>query len=292
MDCLRADSLNWALAHILRFGDTDVLPVPFEYQAIKAFQHDIIPKLASVDLKSYRTKSFTRQLIPKSSLGFRIVIQPDPIDTLIMNAAAYEACQNVESYRAAVDEKIACSYRLDPQPDGVLFTNGTGWNDFHEASKINSNREDISFVVVADIADFYSQVYHHRLENALESSGVTRERAKNIETILQTLTANTSSGIPVGPTFSAVFAEATLADVDSFLQRKALLHTRYVDDFRIFTTDYKSAVKALHDLTEYLHNTHRLSLQGAKTRILTKQDFIDNELYDPSEAETAAQKDQ
>lgn len=34
---LKANSLNWALEHALRYGDTDVFPLPFEYDAI---QHD------------------------------------------------------------------------------------------------------------------------------------------------------------------------------------------------------------------------------------------------------------
>ena len=34
---LQNDSLDWALAHVNRYGDTDVFPVPFEYAAI---EHD------------------------------------------------------------------------------------------------------------------------------------------------------------------------------------------------------------------------------------------------------------
>ena len=32
---LHERSLDWALAHALRYGDTDVFPLPFEYEAIK-----------------------------------------------------------------------------------------------------------------------------------------------------------------------------------------------------------------------------------------------------------------
>ncbi len=34
-DQLRPDSIEWAIAHIRRHGDTDLLPVPFEYEAIE-----------------------------------------------------------------------------------------------------------------------------------------------------------------------------------------------------------------------------------------------------------------
>lgn len=290
MDNLRSDSLGWAISHILRFGDTDVFPVPFEYLAIKAFQTNVVKDLSGIDLNGYRTRSFTRQLIPKAKCGFRTVTQLDPIDTIILNAVAYESAGAIESFRAPKEQHVACSYRFDPQPDGVLFASGFGWNDFHAASKEHAANEEITHVVCADIADFYNQVYHHRLENALESSGIPAQRAKHVEKILLSLTSNNSRGIPIGPSCSAVFAEATLADVDAFLQRKRIIHTRYVDDFRIFTTSHRDAIRALHDLTEYLHGTHRLSLQGLKTKILTVSDFIDDELYDPTEAEEAAKQ--
>jgi hypothetical protein len=63
-----------------------------------------------------------------------------------------------------------------------------------------------------------------------------------------------------------------------------------VDDFRIFSPSYAAALKALHDLTEYLYNTHRLSLQGAKTKILTLAKFRETELSDPGEIEAASRR--
>ncbi len=35
MDQLQPESLDWAFTHTQRFGDTDIFPVPFEYEAIK-----------------------------------------------------------------------------------------------------------------------------------------------------------------------------------------------------------------------------------------------------------------
>ncbi|PYS73829.1 MAG: hypothetical protein DMF73_04975 [Acidobacteria bacterium] len=34
VDSLRPESLDWSLTHVLRYGDTDIVPVPFEYAAI------------------------------------------------------------------------------------------------------------------------------------------------------------------------------------------------------------------------------------------------------------------
>lgn len=100
-------------------------------------------------------------------------------------------------------------------------------------------------------------------------------------------TGGQSRGVPVGPTASVVFSEACLTDVDLFLVRKGYVHTRYVDDFRIFCGDATVAWRALHDLTEYLYTAHRLTLQSSKTQMLDVSDFVEKELIDPQHAEAA-----
>jgi hypothetical protein len=290
VDTLRAESLNWAITHLLRFGDTDVLPVPFEFQAVRAYHPNVVAQLSSIDLGAHRTRAYMRVLTPKHPLGFRVISQLDPIDTIILAAIAYEASGAVEAFRAAPELKIACSHRLMPQANGALFSADSGWLDFHQRSAELADLEWVTHVLCADIADFYNQAYHHRIENALEAAGVPSLRARNVEHVLSSLTAGTSRGIPVGPIGSAVLAEASLADVDAFLQRKKIVHTRFVDDFRIFSPSYAAAIRALHDLTEYLYNTHRLSLQSAKTKILTLAKFRETELYDPGEIEQASRR--
>jgi hypothetical protein len=290
VDTLRPDSLNWAVTHLLRYGDTDVLPVPFEFQAVRTNLADVIDHLGALDLERHQTRAYVRVLTPKYPVGFRVISQLDPIDTIIYTAAAYEASAAVEAFRASRDLRIACSNRLAPQPDGTLFLADAGWRDFHERSDELVQRGAASHVVCADIADFYNNAYHHRIQNALEAAGVPSARAANIEHLLSSLTAGTSRGIPVGPVGSAVLAEACLADVDAFLQRRKYIHTRFVDDFRIFVPNHAAALKALHDLTEYLYNTHRLSLQGAKTKIRTLEEFRRVELHDPGEIEEASRR--
>ena len=46
---LQNDSLDWALAHVNRYGDTDVFPVPFEYAAIEHDWTNVKHSLAGVD---------------------------------------------------------------------------------------------------------------------------------------------------------------------------------------------------------------------------------------------------
>ena len=49
-DHLKEESLNWALAHVRRFGDTDLFPVPFEFQALAKAWSKVLPDLLAIDL--------------------------------------------------------------------------------------------------------------------------------------------------------------------------------------------------------------------------------------------------
>lgn len=285
MDSLHKDSLEWALKHLERYGDSDFFPKSFEFAAIRHCWSDILPRLLNVDLSSYAVRSSRRLLVPKPNGTFRVVTQLDPIDALLYTAAVYEAAASVESWRIPKDRRVACSYRIDPTADGMLFEKTNGWPDFREQSRILAESESHEFVLLTDIADFYNQASQHRIENALEQAGVTSIRAKSIEDFLNSVSAKQSRGVPVGPTASIILTEACLGDVDSFLIRKGLQHTRYVDDFRIFCSSREQAVTVLHDLTKYLYSSHRLILSDAKTSIIDVESFLNSYLTDPQEEE-------
>lgn len=292
MDTLKVESIDWAITHIRRFGDTDLFPVPFEYEAIRHSWKNLKNEIVQLNLECYEGRPFRRFLVPKQYGGYRVAIQLDPIDAIVYTALAYEASEPVERFRVPIERKVACSYRVELGPKGELFRSNNGWDDFHHKSQELASSIKCSHVVTADIADFYNQIGHHRIRNALEAAGIVKDRAKNIENLLMNFTRGQSQGIPIGPAASVIFSEACLSDVDNFLLRKGYIHTRYVDDFRIFCENEEQANKALHDLTEYLYTSHRLTLQTHKTRILKVDEFVIEELIDPEELEskTTAEK--
>jgi hypothetical protein len=291
MDNLSEASLDWAATHIQRYGDTDIFPVPFEYEAIRHGWDELRKTISGYDLSTYEVRPLRRVLVPKHDLNFRVAVQLDPIDSIVYLALAYEAADCIESFRAPLEHRIACSYRVSKDSKGGLFRENNGWDDFHLKSRELAESDGFAFVLVADIADFYNHISHHRLRNALENAGVVYERAKNIENILMNFTQGNSRGIPVGPSASSLFAEACLSDVDSFLARKGYIHTRYVDDFRIFASSRSECFKIAHDLTEYLYTAHRLSLQAQKTKVIDISEFINNELIDPGEVAERSKED-
>ncbi len=290
-DTLSASSLDWALKHINHFGDTDIFPRPFEYAALQNDWVGFRDYLQRIDLSTYHTQSYIRGLLPKPIGGYRVVHQLDPIDTLLYTAMIYENANQIEATRASPE--IACSYRVCPDTEGKFFDPANTWRtQFHKNSDEYSRSGEFRYVVLADIADFYNQISQHRLTNNLEIAGVSSLRAGNIERFLFALTEGLCSrGVPVGPSASILLAEASLIDVDQYLINIGCTHVRYVDDFRIFCHTAREGLNILHDLTEYLYTTHRLSLQSNKTCHLPIEEFRAKELFDPETAATQAKAD-
>lgn len=285
-DTLASNALEWARAHITKYGDTDLFPIPFEFECLWFDWTTVAGALVAQDLGAVPNRANRTHLVPKPRGGFRVATQLEPIDSILYAAIGYEAAGRVEASRVDAHNSVACSYRLAPSANGDLFVaNADGWTGFQAKSKSLAEHASCSHVVVADIADFYNQIYHHRLHNALESALLPEGRPTNIEKFLGRITAKQSRGIPVGPSTSILFAEACLNDVDQKLMSDGYVHTRYVDDFRIFCRSELEAVKALHAITKYLFTAHRLSLQAHKTRILSTADFIRFNLTEPEERE-------
>ena len=285
MDRLQSDSLEWAIKHIERFGDSDFFPVNFEFAAIRHTWNEILSSLVALDFSNYGPRPSRRMLVPKPNGTFRVVTQLDPIDALLYSAVVYEVAGAIEAWRIPKDQHVACSYRIAATADGSLFEPANGWPNFRNQSKALAESGEFQYVLLTDISDFYNQASQHRIENAVEQAGVAPERAKAIEDFLNGLSAKQSRGVPVGPSASVVLTEACLGDVDTFLIRKGLSHTRYVDDFRVFCRDESQAITILHDLTKYLYASHRLVLNDSKTSIIGTREFLSKHLTDPDEEE-------
>ena len=97
---------------------------------------------------------------------------------------------------------------------------------------------------------------------------MSTDLADDLEDFLTRLNGGVSRGVPVGPVASVIMAEAVLMDVDAFLIERGVSHTRYVDDFRIFSNSREDLRKLLSELILYLHSNHRLVLSSDKTEIL------------------------
>lgn len=284
---IRTNSLDWALKHIENYGDTDIFPVPFEYEAIRYLWDRSTRELVNgttlkeylrnQDMLQWNVRDFRRSLTPKHKYGFRLSTQLDPLDTLVYLSLVYEIGEDIESKRIPVEKNVSFSYRFNPNDDGRMFDCEVNYGNFlnYCREKVDEimGDENIKYVVVADIADFFPRLYLHPLENALSSCTIKINHALEIKRLLNSWNYSISYGIPVGQDASRLLAELTLNDIDEGLLSEGVDFCRYVDDFRIFCSSEKEAYQQLALLAEMLFENQGLTLQQHKTRIVPVDEF-------------------
>lgn len=283
---VKPTSLDWALAHALKLGDTDMLPLPFEYAAIQHDWNRIRDYLASQNLLEWVVRSHRRLLAPKAKYGFRVVTQLDPLDFLVFAATVKELAPDIEARRIPISQRIVFSYRFASSGDGGLFDPKIGFSSFQATTKNHLGQSPKpTHVAIADIADFYPRIYHHRLENALQA---TTSHSSHVSTVMHMLAGWNNSetfGVPVGSAPMRLLAEITIADVDEALLASGIAFVRYNDDYRIFAKSHSEAYRHLVFLADTLYRMHGLTLQPQKTQVLSSRDFTRRFLRDPEDKE-------
>lgn len=262
-----------AILHLADLGDTDILPPLFEFQFFKEAAETVVKKLNGFSAGSYIPVGAFEVLSPKTQTSFRIAHQLHATDTLLFTAAAIEIAKAVDELRLG-SEHGAFAYRFDKDSDSSsLFTDECTYHDWlvsvSEMCEPNEAFSNDPLVLETDISDFYGRIYFHRIEHVLDDVEAANAPRKIIENVIKNSRARQSYGLPVGGAASRVIAEGVLIDVDTMLRRQGLKFTRFVDDFRIFVDSPAEAHAALCRLAEHLMLTEGLSLNAAKTRILT-----------------------
>lgn len=272
------DSIEWALQHIERYGDTDLFAVPFEYEAIRFRWKDIKAHLAAADLDAYLVRPCRRCLSPKHYYGFRIATQLDPLDTLLYTALVYEAGADIEGQRIGPDQQVVFGARFDPDGEGRFFNPEAGYDAFLRQCRKLAEAAAYEYVVTADIADFFVRIQPGTLEKALGGLRQTNH-ARAIGRLLRQWNQDVYCGLPAGQTASRLLAELILSDPDRTLLANGIVYCRFSDDYRIFCKDRNEACRALALLANTLFEQSGLTLQRGKTRILSREvyctDYLD-----------------
>lgn len=265
---------KWALKHLMAEGDTDLFPRAFEIDAIRFGWADVLGKLADLDLTQYAWRGYRRFVVPKAKQAFRAATQLAPMDSLILAALVKKYGGKIEQSRVPAAEGRVFSYRFDPQPDGRFYGTSSAWHEFWKASLRKAKRKKCTWVTIADVADFYNQVYHHVLENELVRAGVPEAVMRVILRALKNVTQRVSRGIPVGPHSVHLLGECALIPVDGSLRSGGREYCRYVDDVHFFCQSKGEAEAVLADFAKLLDQHGRLMLQNAKTKILPAGKFV------------------
>jgi hypothetical protein len=72
VDRLAPASLDWSFKDHLTYGDTDLFPRPFEFEAMAPRWPTVRDHLASIDLRQRSSTKPRRFLVPKDYLQFRM----------------------------------------------------------------------------------------------------------------------------------------------------------------------------------------------------------------------------
>lgn len=273
------NSYELAVNNIARYGDTDIFPFPIENSLFYDKSNEICDLLKKIEtsfedyIRNYPVEKCST-CIPVGTTGFRWATQIDPIWNAYLLHLVITISEQIEKKRIDVARKSVFSYRFSPNSaSGKLFSDQVNWRSFIETSIEVAESKDYSYVVRSDISDFYTRIYHHRLENALKRTGAENSTINKIRRILQDIAGNNSYGLPVGGNAARILAETLLTSVDDFMVSKRMRFCRFVDDFVIYCASKEEAFGFLNLIADFLLRNEGLSLQKNKTQVCTCSEY-------------------
>lgn len=291
--------IELAVNNIAKYGDTDIFPYPIEKIVFYDKKDETIKLIEDLDKNFFNEVDNNPPVnintsVPLGYTGFRWATQIDPIWNAYFLSIVLNVADEIEKSRIKKEDNVVYSYRFSPDyTNYMLFDKTYNWLKFQEDSLdfIRKN-EDYQFVVICDIADFYSRVYHHPLENALERLPVTDGTPKKIKKIIQKFSNTKSYGLPIGGEAARILAELVLNNTDKLLISQGIKFKRFVDDIHIFCQSMQEAHSALNFLAGKLMKNEGLSLQKHKTQIQSRHEFeklVASRVY--AESEDAKEKE-
>lgn len=282
---LTEQELDSSFSAICHHGYSTMLPEPLEWQCVKIEWPKVREAISKFDLDTYKPYKPMKIFAPKNRANIRVTHLLHPQDMIIYTALTMIIKNDIESSRVSKRAKRVFSYRVNQLKEDVLYDTKDAYNKYLKQLEEKASKGNVKFIGIADIADFFPRIYQHRLENAIESvandqRGVDVARVL-VKKLISHLMDGNSYGIPVGPYASRVLAEALLIDVDANLQSRGADFVRWVDDYNIFCKSEYEAQSNLFSLGEWLFSNHGLTLQSAKSKILTVERYKDEILPKP-----------
>jgi len=270
MDISKASAL--AVQNVLKEGLTDIFPRPFEVDLLKnAHFASEVQKLVETRLKSgtltgLKVHPLQHVLYPKKDpFDFRRAALIQPLDTITYLALVLTVADEIEHHRPQPAKDRVFSYRFKAK-DGLLFNQNYTFTSFEQHVSEQAKRPRTKVLVKCDIASFYDRLNLHRLESTLLGLTIDKSKVKLINELLLFWANRDSYSLPIGGNASRILAEAALISVDDYLIAHKINFCRFVDDYRFFAPDIKSAHAWLTLFVERLF-LEGLSINPAKTSL-------------------------
>jgi len=267
---LTEQELDEAVGLIRRTKYSYYFPHPFEFDALLHVWNRARPALAKANLLSYEPHAPLELTAPKNKYVVRPIQLMDPVDLIYLTGLTLRLAPKIERGRQGLAQSIVHSYRFRRNAGGKIHLD----SDYEAwVGEVRKRTSSHPMAAKADVVDFFPRVYLHRLENALTALTGQVSEVKAIMRLLDACSNGTSYGIPVGPVACSYLAEALLAEVDDYLVSQGVSFARYIDDYALFGQNEADCLRALFVLGQRLHSTQGLSLNMAKTRVMTTEAF-------------------
>lgn len=270
MNITKASQL--AVQNAFKEGLTDIFPRPFEIDLLKnehfatEVQKIVESRLKSGALTGLKVHPIQHVLYPKKDpFDFRRASLMQPMDTITYLALVLTIADELETHRPQAAKHRVFSYRFKPK-DGLLFNPEYTFTAFDQYVSTQTKNPRTKVLVKCDIASFYDRLNLHRLESTLLGLPLEKGRIKLINELLLFWANRDSYSLPIGGNASRILAEAALISVDDYLLSHGVNFCRFVDDYRFFAPDIKSAHAWLTLFVERLF-LEGLSINPAKTSL-------------------------
>jgi hypothetical protein len=281
------DSFRRSLRNIVKFGDTDIFPFPFERNLFNEREDECLNILEEYykDIESAMRISPPLTIVQFSQVsyhGFRQATLIEPFWNAYYLGLVLSIADKIEEYRNQItfSDQIVFSYRYQREdPDNPsLFTNSS-WLDFKR--KCVEHTHNFKYVLQTDISNFYYRINHQNLERELKRLDDSDEKiTSHLMLLLSEFSGRIPYGLPVGGPASRILAELALNLIDVFLDSKKVTFCRYADDYCIFCNSESEAYEYLIYLSENL-SKQQLSLNKGKTKIMKSEEFrVIHEFFD------------
>lgn len=223
-------------------------------------------RINSNSLSGLKVYPISHVLFPKKdAYDFRRAALIHPVDTIVYLALVLMYADVIEKHRVEKRHKAVFSYRFKPK-GGYLFDPKFNYTSFQAHVSDRQKSQRVKVLVKCDISNFYDRLNLHRLESTLLSLPIDTKLVKLTNELMLFWANRDSYSLPIGGNASRILAEAALISVDDYLRSLKVQFCRFVDDYRLFAPDAKTAHAWLTILVERLY-LEGLTVNPAKTVI-------------------------
>lgn len=276
---LSEQSLQRGFETIQHHGYSDFFPSPPEWAAVEAGWQELRRMLADIDLQAHIPYRPIYAHAPKSKINLRPVTLLHPVDLIFYSSLVADLASEIDDKRIPETDERVFSFRLGSARD-ELYASEPSHAEFEAQKRLRAQAQPSGYIGFADITDFYSRLYQHKVRGALDAcvDGIPKLEPypRIIEGLLRKLTHDgLSYGIPIGPPASRPLAEAALIDIDDELLGNGIDFIRYIDDYVFFASSREKVEWAVRTLGQLLDKRQGLSLHAAKTRVLKCKKYLE-----------------